>query len=44
MTDPRLRNWIKQNDIELVNFRDALFGTNEYQNHLKAIGSDLCMI
>jgi predicted glycoside hydrolase/deacetylase ChbG (UPF0249 family) len=44
MTDPRLKNWIKQNNIELVNFRDALYGTNEYQNHLKAIGSDLCMI
>jgi predicted glycoside hydrolase/deacetylase ChbG (UPF0249 family) len=44
MTDPRLRNWIKQNHIELVNYRDALYNTNEYQNHLKAIGSDLCMI
>jgi len=44
MTDPRLRNWIKQNNIELVNFRDALYATNEYQNHLKTIGSDLCMI
>jgi predicted glycoside hydrolase/deacetylase ChbG (UPF0249 family) len=44
MIDPRLRNWIKQNNIELVNFRDALYGSDEYQNHLKAIGSDLCMI
>lgn len=44
MCDPRLRNWIKQNKIELVNFRDALYATNEYQNHLKATGSDLCMI
>jgi predicted glycoside hydrolase/deacetylase ChbG (UPF0249 family) len=44
MTDPRLKNWIKQNNIELVNFRDALYASNEYQNHLKAIGSDLCMI
>jgi predicted glycoside hydrolase/deacetylase ChbG (UPF0249 family) len=44
MTDPRLKNWIKQNNIELVNFRDALYATNEYQNHLKTIGSDLCMI
>lgn len=44
MCDIRLRNWIKQNNIELVNFRDALYGSNEYQNHLKAIGSDLCMI
>ena len=44
MMDPRLRNWIKENKIELVNFRDALYGTSEYQNHLKAVGSDLCMI
>jgi predicted glycoside hydrolase/deacetylase ChbG (UPF0249 family) len=44
MMDPRLHNWIKENQIELVNFRDALYGSNEYQNHLKAIGSDLCMI
>lgn len=44
MTDPRLRNWIKENQIELVNFRDALYGSSEYQNHLKAVSSDLCMI
>lgn len=44
MMDVRLRNWIKENNIELVNFRDALYGSNEYQNHLKATGSDLCMI
>ena len=43
MCDSRLKNWIKQNRIELVNYRDALYGTNEYQNHLKAIGSDLYM-
>ena len=30
--------------VELVNFRDALYGTREYQNHLRAIGSDLCVI
>jgi chitin disaccharide deacetylase len=40
----RLKNWIKENRIELSNFRDALYGTKEYQNHLKATGSDLCMI
>jgi predicted glycoside hydrolase/deacetylase ChbG (UPF0249 family) len=44
MIDPRLKNWIKENKIELVSFRDALYGSNEYQNHLKAIGSDLRMI
>ena len=44
MMDPRLHNWIRENKIELVTFRDALYGTSEYQNHLKAVGSDLCMI
>jgi predicted glycoside hydrolase/deacetylase ChbG (UPF0249 family) len=44
MCDIRLRSWIKQNNIELVNFRDALYGSDEYQNHLKATGSDLAMI
>jgi hypothetical protein len=43
MCDVRLKNWIKQNRIELVNFRDALYGTSEYQNHLKSVGSDLYM-
>jgi len=37
----RLKNWIKEKNIELINFRDALYGTREYQNHLKLIGSDL---
>jgi predicted glycoside hydrolase/deacetylase ChbG (UPF0249 family) len=37
----RLKNWIKEKQIELVNFRDALYGTREYQNHLRLIGSDL---
>ena len=44
MRSPRLRDWIKENKIELVNFRDALYGTSEFQNHLKGIGSDLAMI
>jgi predicted glycoside hydrolase/deacetylase ChbG (UPF0249 family) len=39
--DERLKQWIRENDIELVNFRDVLYGTNEYQNHLRAIHSDL---
>ena len=43
LCDARLKNWIKQNRIELVNFRDALYGTCEYQNHLKSSGSDLYM-
>lgn len=44
MRDVRLRNWLKENKIELVNARDALYGTSEFQNHLKATGSDLTMI
>lgn len=39
----RFRNWIKENRLELVNTRDALHGTREYQQHLKAIGSDLAV-
>lgn len=44
LCDPRVKAWIKENHIELVNTRDALYGTHEYQNHLKAIGSDLAVI
>ncbi len=43
MCDPRLKNWIKQNRIELVSFRDAMYGRSDYQDHLKVIGSDLYM-
>lgn len=44
LCDHRLRNWIKENKIELVNFRDALYGTREYQNRLRLAGSDLYMV
>ena len=37
----RLKDWIKEKKIELINYRDALYGTREYQNHLRNIGSDL---
>jgi predicted glycoside hydrolase/deacetylase ChbG (UPF0249 family) len=43
LCDIRLKDWIRENRIELVNFRDALYGTREYQNHLKLIGSDLAL-
>lgn len=43
LCDIRLRNWIKQNRIELVNFHDALYATHEYQSHLRIVGSDLYM-
>ena len=29
--------------LEMVNLRDALYGTRDYQNHLRHIGSDLCV-
>lgn len=38
-----LRQWVKDNNIELINHRDALYGTNEYQNHLKVINSNLAV-
>lgn len=43
LTSPEVRGWLKEHRIELVNFRDALYGRNEYQNHLRAIGSDLAV-
>lgn len=39
----RLHDWIKDNNIELCNLRDALYGTHDYQNYLRSIGSDLCV-
>ncbi len=44
LCDQRLKDWIRDNGIELVNFRDALYGTSEYQTHLKQIHSPLCRI
>lgn len=44
LCDERLKNWLVENRIELVNFRDALYGTREYQEHLRDIGSPLCML
>lgn len=38
-----IKNWIKENKIELCSFTDALYGNRKYQNHLRAIGSDLYM-
>lgn len=37
----RLHDWIKDNDIELINFNDALYGRRDYQNHLRFVNSDL---
>jgi predicted glycoside hydrolase/deacetylase ChbG (UPF0249 family) len=36
-----LKQWVRNNNVELINLRDALYGTHEYQNHLKEIRSDL---
>jgi predicted glycoside hydrolase/deacetylase ChbG (UPF0249 family) len=43
LCDPRLKKWVRENRIELINMRDALHGTREYQEHLRAIGSDLAI-
>lgn len=37
----KLKSWIIDNKVVLLNHRDALNGTREYQNHLKNIGSKL---
>ena len=41
LTSERMKKWIKDNNIELVSFTDALYGRNDYQNHLRFTGSDL---
>jgi len=43
LCDVRVKEWIKENRIELINFRDALYGTHEYQNYLTLIGSELAI-
>ncbi len=35
------REWIISQKIELINFRDALYGTSEMQDHLRETGSPL---
>jgi predicted glycoside hydrolase/deacetylase ChbG (UPF0249 family) len=41
LCSPALKQWIIDNKIELINHRDALYGTHEYQNYLKVTGSPL---
>ncbi len=36
-----VKGWIREHGIELVNIRDAIYGTNEYQNHLRVVQSPL---
>jgi len=39
----RLRNWLIENRVEVINLHDALYGTRDYQNHLLASGSPLAI-
>jgi len=39
-----IKAWIRENKIELMSFTDALYGRQDYQNHLRSIGSDLCVL
>lgn len=41
LTSDWLKNWLIDHKVAVVSMRDAALGTNEYQNHLKAIGSPL---
>ncbi|GGD79435.1 ChbG/HpnK family deacetylase [Croceicoccus mobilis] len=41
LTSNELKDWIRENRIALVSPKDLLFGRNAYQDHLKAVGSDL---
>lgn len=43
VTSDELKAWIADEGIELVNQRDILFGTNEFQDHLRAIGSKMAI-
>ena len=40
-TSPRVRQWVIDNKVEIVNQYDAIFGTSRYQDHLKEINSPL---
>ena len=43
MCDPKLKQWIIENKVELVNIKDALYGSQYYQNYLHSIHSRLYM-
>ena len=44
LTRPELRQWVAEHDVTLVNTHDVLYGTQDFQNHLKVIGSSMCKI
>ena len=37
----KMKQWVIDNKIELINQRDVFYGTSEFQNHLKEINSPL---
>ncbi len=41
VTSQELKEWIVREGVELVNQRDVLYGTHEYQEHLRAVGSPM---
>lgn len=41
LCSPELRKWIINNKVELISEVDAIYGTRNYQNHLRQINSDL---
>lgn len=41
ITSQELKNWIIEEGVELVNQRDVLYGTSEFQDHLRIINSPL---
>lgn len=43
IVSPELAQWVKDNGVELVSTMDALYGTRHYQNHLKAVNSELAV-
>lgn len=38
-----IKQWIIDRKVELINHRDAIYGTHEYQNYLRSIQSPLLM-
>lgn len=44
LTSQEMKDWIIENRVELVGLKDVLNGTNEYQEHLREMGSPLCML
>lgn len=39
-----IKKWIRENRVELMSFTDALYGRQDFQNHLRNIGSELCIL